>query len=404
MAEMIPVLIKYPHLKDNWDYNKNIIDPATVPCRSTKKYYWICNNGHSIYTIPKTMAEYPHGCPYCLGRKVLVGFNDLWTTCPQFAQHLLNKEDGFKYTHGSSTKKLKWICPICSHIVYKTPNEVTTQQKIACNYCGDGVSYPEKVVMSFLEVIGVNYLYQLTRTYDGFEWCGNFRYDIFLPDYNTIIEVNGGFHYGQKFCVSNAKAPNEVQKIDKIKRDLAINNGISNYISLDCRQSDFDFIKNNIIQQLSYLLGQQIKYCNWDLVNKGIVLSYVSEVCDYYNKNPCTSIKDIAKYFHRSPDTIRNYLERGNQLQLCQFDTHKHHSLIAKTHNQNRNDQFAPKAVRCITTDKVFASIREAACFYNIKSPSNLGQCCMGKTKTCGKYNGQSLCWEFYTINPDNRI
>lgn len=52
------------------------------------------------------------------------------------------------------------------------------------------------------------------------------------------------------------------------------------------------------------------------------------------------------------------------------------------------------KPVRCITTGKEFASINEAALYYNINRRS-IGFCLSGKQKSAGKYNGQKLQWEF---------
>ena len=54
------------------------------------------------------------------------------------------------------------------------------------------------------------------------------------------------------------------------------------------------------------------------------------------------------------------------------------------------------KSVRCVTTGKVFSTIKEAAKFYNIKSKSNISACCKGKSNCCGELeDGTKLKWEY---------
>ena len=54
------------------------------------------------------------------------------------------------------------------------------------------------------------------------------------------------------------------------------------------------------------------------------------------------------------------------------------------------------KKVYCITTDKVFNSIKEAAKFYNINC-SNIQRCCSKNRNYCGKLeDGTPLKWEYY--------
>jgi len=55
------------------------------------------------------------------------------------------------------------------------------------------------------------------------------------------------------------------------------------------------------------------------------------------------------------------------------------------------------KRVICITTDKVFNTIKEAVEYYNIKSPSHIGGCCRRERNYCGKLDdGTRLEWQYY--------
>lgn len=57
------------------------------------------------------------------------------------------------------------------------------------------------------------------------------------------------------------------------------------------------------------------------------------------------------------------------------------------------NPKNSPKAVICLNNLKVFSSIKEAEAFYGI---NNVGICCRGKIKTCGKLDGTPLKWAYY--------
>lgn len=50
--------------------------------------------------------------------------------------------------------------------------------------------------------------------------------------------------------------------------------------------------------------------------------------------------------------------------------------------------------LHCITTNKYFRDASTAAKYYNLHI-SGLHKCCRGEYKTCGKYNGEKLEWEY---------
>lgn len=72
-------------LLKEWDESRNFpLTPDTVSYGSKKKVWWTCENGHSWQTTVHVRSE-GSGCPYCAGRKVLPGFNDLETLYPDVA-------------------------------------------------------------------------------------------------------------------------------------------------------------------------------------------------------------------------------------------------------------------------------------------------------------------------------
>ena len=72
----------HPDIAKEWHPTKNgPIKPSEVMAGSCKKYWWMCELGHSWQT---TVSSRTHGggCPICHNQKVLPGYNDLATTCP----------------------------------------------------------------------------------------------------------------------------------------------------------------------------------------------------------------------------------------------------------------------------------------------------------------------------------
>ena len=77
----------------------------------------------------------------------------------------------------------------------------------------------------------------------------------------------------------------------------------------------------------------------------------------------------------------------------------KHHSLetrnkISKSRAKyigNKNP--SAKSVECITTGKVFDTLKEAGEYYNV-FPCNISTSCR-KGYSCGKYNGEKLYWKY---------
>jgi hypothetical protein len=82
-------------------------DPITAKVHSVKKVRWKCELGH-IWLATTGSRTRGNGCPYCSGRRVCEGFNDLVTTHPELAVQA-DGWDPTKKTAGSHTK-VKWKC------------------------------------------------------------------------------------------------------------------------------------------------------------------------------------------------------------------------------------------------------------------------------------------------------
>ena len=105
----------FPEIAVEWDFDKNgKLDPASVAPASHTRVWWKCALGHSYQSAPYARTgKYGSGCPYCAGRKVLSGFNDLETLKPELAQEWYQPLNGdlrpSDVTLGSN-KKVWWCC------------------------------------------------------------------------------------------------------------------------------------------------------------------------------------------------------------------------------------------------------------------------------------------------------
>ena len=105
----------FPEIAAEWDYDKNgTLIPSDVTAASHTSIWWKCALGHSYKSAPfSRTGHYKSGCPYCTGRKVLPGFNDLATLKPALASEWYQPFNGdltpADVTLGSN-KKVWWCC------------------------------------------------------------------------------------------------------------------------------------------------------------------------------------------------------------------------------------------------------------------------------------------------------
>lgn len=113
MAGYNDLKTKAPGRADQWDYDKNAgLLPEAVTLNYGKKVWWICPEGHSYEATPAN-RNHGTGCPYCAGRKVLEGFNDLKSQDPEVASQWDYEKNGDlrpEMVTQFSKHRIWWIC------------------------------------------------------------------------------------------------------------------------------------------------------------------------------------------------------------------------------------------------------------------------------------------------------
>ena len=104
-----------PECLAEWDYEKNNeygITPNNTSAGVSFNVYWKCPKGHSYQAAPSNKINGGTSCPYCTGKRVLIGFNDLATTEPELLEKWDYKKNTIKPTEVSSgaNKKVWLIC------------------------------------------------------------------------------------------------------------------------------------------------------------------------------------------------------------------------------------------------------------------------------------------------------
>lgn len=99
----------YPEMVKEWS-NKNLpLTPDQITYGSNKVIWWKAECGHEWSASVKSRTQ-GEGCPYCAGKRVLVGFNDLQTLMPELEEQWSEKNGALTprdVTLGSQ-KKVWW--------------------------------------------------------------------------------------------------------------------------------------------------------------------------------------------------------------------------------------------------------------------------------------------------------
>lgn len=115
------------------------------------------------------------------------------------------------------------------------------------------------------------------------------------------------------------KTLKDVIENDIRKEEIATSNGIQNYIILDCRYSNADWIKNSIMHsELPNLFGFNVADIDWNLCDKFASGNRIKMVCDdFYSKK--LFIDELAEKYKVSKQSIINYLYKGNEFGWCNY-------------------------------------------------------------------------------------
>ncbi|WP_142383491.1 zinc-ribbon domain-containing protein [Bacillus sp. T33-2] len=274
-----------------------------------------------------------------------------------------------------SGKKYLFKCPKCNFLK-KTEARIITRQQFSCLKCGDGISYPEKIMVNMLIQSGIDFISHIT-----FNWSYSKLYDFYIPSLNLIIETHGSQHYDGGFESFGGRDVLEEQENDKLKEKLARENGIENYIIIDCRKSELEWIKKSIVNsELKSLID--LSNIDWLKCHEYACNTLVKFACELWNEGKTTG--EIANELKSNRNTIAKYLKQGTQIGWCDYSAKE-----GLRRSKINADKKKRKPVIQFTLDgkyvKEWDSIVEVETELEIHN-SKITEVCRGKRNKTGGY------------------
>lgn len=355
-----------PNLKIISKY-KNAHSPIKYKCKICGTE-GICNEANAI-------MRGVSGCGVCGGRKLVIGKNDFATIYPQYLVYFKNKKEAYNYTFGSS-QEVDMVCPIC-HNERKQKLSDLVNKGFACPKCGKGYSYPNRFMYCLLKQLNIPF-----EREKMFEWSNRRIYDFVIENNKIIIEMDGIFH--KTGIIGFNKNINQ-KEIDRQKNLMATQNGYK-IIRINCFKSDFEYIKNNILNS-SLFNYFDLNEFDWDkLENELINHNLLSYAVDMFNNNlGILSMKEMAEKLKISSFEFCKLLKKANKLNLVNYNVEdSKRGLYTPSKNIKR------KKVYCVEKDKVFESISQAEKILNIPKD------CVGRV--CRKERQSVYGLHFYFI------
>lgn len=223
------------------------------------------------------------------------------------------------YIINSNKKKYRAYRYICNDCKYIGKAYIQEMDMKKCPKCGDGISYGEKFMYAILLGTGYNFETQYTFNWSkgGKNGNGRKKYDFYIPSKNCIIETHGIQHYpecGQDFAFFQGITSNDEVKNDKLKKEMALLNGIleERYIIIDCKKSEFDYIKNSILSNSKFMKLFSIKDINREYIESITMTNFRKRAVELYKSG--YYISEISKKTKMSEKTIMRFLKKSADL------------------------------------------------------------------------------------------
>lgn len=305
------------------DYNRNIVITSreyrkAKNNQNLKWYQYLCNNCNQSHWAIETSILRGSGCPNCIRKFVNNETTNLSITNPWILKSVYNSDIEYYKKKQKTKKNIIVTCPECGYEkLISVKNRY--KKKFSCPICADGISYPEKFMSSLLMQLNVIFIRELNKRH--YDWCDTYRYDFYLPNSNSIIETHGLQHYEES---QRGKSLLDEHENDRSKEFLAKKNNIKNYIVIDSRYSELEFIKKSIMNSvIPKLLNFNVDDVDWVKCEKDACSSLITQVCLFKSEHEHYSSAMIGEHFNLCKSTIIKYLKIGDRYGWCTYDLHQ---------------------------------------------------------------------------------
>ena len=278
------IVYTHPAIISQWHSEKNgALKPEQVSSGSNTKVWWICPNTcpegckHEWISRVSDRIQHDTGCPYCCNfiHKLCI-HQSIQYTHPPIAKEWHPIKNGNltpeEYSHGSE-KKIWWKCK--KNLLHEWQTSIN-------NRCGNGYSGCPQCMNKTEEKL---YTYLAERYIDverqfKLDICKRIKFlpfDIYIPEYKTIIEMDGAQHFRQ---ISNWLDPEKTLRRDVYKMQQAEKEGYK--VIRICQDSvskaSDDWFLENIVPEIeSGDRNHMFISAKEDLYNKHIELYSLGE-------------------------------------------------------------------------------------------------------------------------------
>ena len=229
--------------------------------------------------------------------------------------------------NNSSCRGYTVKCLDCNYVYNVREENIST-----CPICGERTSYSERFVHSILIQSDISFIPQME-----FQWLYNRYYDVYLPDYNSIIEIHGRQHY-KPTKINWRNTPEEIYKmnleIDKLKHNTAITNGLTYYIINASELDDLFQESKNTLTFIDFSNISEIeceKFANYKTI--------ISE-CELWNQG--YSLEEIQIKLCESIQSIQSKLRLGYRYDMCNYNKNINMHFHKVTNTNRSNNTFLP--------------------------------------------------------------
>ena len=182
-----------PDLAAQWHPTKNgDLKPTDIIAGTEKSVWWQCEKGHEWQARINNRIN-GNNCPVCIGKKVLVGYNDLATVMPSIAKEWHPTKNGELTPQDvvvGSNKKVWWQCER-GHEWRTSVSHRSNGRRCPKCFGETRTSFPEQAIFFYLK--------QVATAYNRYKIDNITELDIYLPEYKIGIEYDGGYyHKGEK--------------------------------------------------------------------------------------------------------------------------------------------------------------------------------------------------------------
>ena len=292
--------------KNGKSYNTNVRSYTyrCLKCGYSCGEYYRRGKHYDSYSIAEQGLDLGNGCFLCSKNgAVAPDINSIKATAPDLMKFIVNDVDALQYTDHSG-QIIDCKCPDCGKLFRRKVFKIA-EYGVPCT-CGDCFSYPEKFVFSVLSQLGIDFE---TQYYIN---GSNFRYDFYIKNINTIIEVNGIQHYKVKW-----KYRSEPEN-DAKKKEYAYTNGFNDdtYLIIDCHESNCEFIKQALLNSklAEYF---DLSVIDFEKCSEFATSNLAKVACWHWNAG--TNVQDIANEMKIDKHTVMKYLRQGNDAKWCKY-------------------------------------------------------------------------------------